>query len=378
MSNPVARAIEQACYVVEETTKGTLVFPSAAAEKIKSAGVVELNQQPNFSESEEVDETLDVLDMFQDMTGPGSFVIPTYFRPSGALGTPPMSKALFESLQGVETINASTSVVYSQAVTKPSFSIWTKKSHTVFFARGACVANAALNIVNKGGSMITFSGEFMEMGWVGTDAVDGAVTSSTSVTVLDGKKFTVGGRVQIGSDTNSGSGYEITAVSGNDLTLGTAVTCADEAVIKGYLPTGHTAVGTPLENKKAVFKIDGNAVNFKTLNLDIGSPVQFQTEEVTTDGYPADYVEDKRAIKGSIDLLLRQDDLKYFSDAKNGTEKDLQLIVGDTSGDKVQIDLDRSLLEVPAINTTAPTISLSIPFTCLGTSGEDSCSITFI
>ncbi|HCY86592.1 MAG TPA: hypothetical protein DHV36_15770 [Desulfobacteraceae bacterium] len=374
--NNIARAFGQQCFVVKETTRGTLVFPSAAAELVKAAGYAEMNQQPSFSDSEEMEETLDVLDSFQDQAAEGSFSIPTYLRPSGTKGTAPMAGVLFESLQGVETVNASTDVQYTQATTKPSFSMWLKKDHTVFFGRGGCVSKASLSLGNKGGSKITFTGGFMELGWAGTDVVVGAVTASTAVTVEDGDKFTAGGRVQIGSDDNSGAGYEISSVSGNDLTMAENVTCLDGAEIKGFLPS-FTAVGSPLQSKNTVFKIDDVATKFTNISLDIGSPVEYQTDENTDDGFPADYVENNRAIAGTADIKFRRDDTGKFKDGKNGTKKALDITLGDTAGSIVQILLGHSLMEVPAVNTTAPTVSLSIPFRCQGNVGEDSCVIIF-
>jgi hypothetical protein len=376
MSNTVARAIEQTCFVCKETTTGTPVYPTEAAEKIIAAGYVDINQQPTYTNSEEINNSLDLLERFQDQVGAGSFTIPTYFRPSGTAGTAPMAKVLFESLMGVETTAAVTSVTYSQATTKPSFTLWTKKGHTVFFGAGACCEAGKINFTNKGGAKVDFSGGFMRMGWAGTDAVDGAVAESNSVTVTDGKKFTANAYVQIGDDTNTGAGYKISSVSGNVLTMADSITCDDAAVIKGYLPE-FTCVGTPMESKETSITLDAAATNLKSLSLYINSPVAWQTDEITTSGYVASYVEDRRNITMTIDMLFRENDLDLFYDGLNDTSTAVVATIGSTAGKIITINLPYSVLEVPKISTSAPTVSLSVAGTALGSSGEDSCSIAF-
>lgn len=457
MSNPVGLAIEQTCFCVEETVKGTAVFPSAAAEMVAGAGVIEINQQPSFSNSEEIINSLDVIDRFQDQVGPGIFNIPTYLRPSGTAGTSPAAKMLFESLMGLETIVGATSVTYEQATTKPSFTIWVKKSHTVFFGTGACVDKGAMDVTNKGGAMFTFSGGFMQLGWAGTDAVNGATANGTGtgylvdlvagyeigdteihldtgadtilegdtitfvgdanvyfvttgfagdgdgdiviaspglvqtladgvamtitgnrlITVVDGKKFTAGARVRIAADNNTKAGYEIESVSSNVLTMTEAVTAADEAVVAGYLDETLTVVGTPLESRETSITIGGVATNLKRMALEYNSPAVYQVDEITTSGYPEDYVEDTRGITGTLDLLFRQDDLGLFYDGLNNTSNAIIVTINDVAGSICTINLPYAELEVPAVSSSKPTVDLSIALTALGSSGEDSSTIVF-
>lgn len=377
MSNTVSRAIEQVCFACSETTKGTAVFPTEAAEMIISAGPASINQQPTFTNSDEINNSLDVLGRFQDQVGAGSFTVPMYIRPGGAAGSVPMGAVLFESLMGIETVSAGTSVTYSQATTKPSFTLWVKKGHTVFFAAGACCESGKFKATNKGGTKIDFSGGFMEMGWAGTDAVNGAVSDSTSVTVTNGKKFTAGAYVQIGSDTNTNAGYKISSVAGNVLTMAEAVTCDDGAVIKGFLPTGFAAIGTPLENKKTGIELDSVAINLKSTDVDIGSPVAWQTDEITTNGFVNEYVEDRRSITLTTNILFRENDLERFHDGLNNTSKSVVITIGDTAGDICTINLPYTEMEVPNITDSMPTVDLSVKGTALGSSGEDSCTIVF-
>jgi hypothetical protein len=100
MSNTIAKERAQVIYTVKETTAGTPVFPSAASQLVVATGPVNPDQQPPMTNSKELADTRDVLERFQGQIGSGTWDVPIYLSPSGAAGTPPMGKVLFESLYG--------------------------------------------------------------------------------------------------------------------------------------------------------------------------------------------------------------------------------------------------------------------------------------
>ena len=378
MANRIGRAFEQTIFAVKETTKGVPAYPSAASEMIVGAGFGEINQQPTFTDSENIVKSLDVLERFQDMVGAGSWSIPVYATPSGSAGTAPMGAVLFESLQGVETIVGATSVTYSQAVTKPSFTLWMKRAHTLFFAWGATAGSCGVSATNKGGALLQFSGGFMKMGWAGSSLVSGAVTADPVVTVAtgQGKFFTAGARVSLGSDNNTNAGYEVESVSGDDVTMAEAVTVADGEVIEGFLPV-FTPVGAPLPNKETVITIDAIATKVKSIDMTIGSPVVYLENEITPEGYPTDYIEDRRDISGTLNLVFRSFDVGYFEAGYDGTiRNDVLITIGDVPGSIFKINAATTQLEVPAVSVDGPATALAMGLKALG-SGAGENSITF-
>lgn len=105
----------QRVFVVLEDTTGTLKFPSAS-DFIRPAGNAVMNQNPDFSDSEELQDTLDVLDRFQNAMPAAEWTIPMYVRPHGTLGSSGhQGSALFQSLQG--SINAATMASLSSNIT---------------------------------------------------------------------------------------------------------------------------------------------------------------------------------------------------------------------------------------------------------------------
>jgi len=384
MSNTIARTRNQKVFCVKETTKGTLVFP-ASANLVVAAGYCTVNQQASFSDSEEIEESRDVLERFQDRFSPGAWTVPMYLRPSGTAGDAPDGDVLFECLMGTKTINAGTSVVYSQAIAKDSFSLWCKKGHTIFWARGCTVNKSDLALSTSGGARCDFSGEFMEMGWAGTDQINGALSiSGTAIVVDDAKKFTVGAYVEFEEAgttyNNTDAGYQVTAVdiATETITIGTGLesALADDSTIRGFLPTG-TKVGTPLESRKGKAQFAGVDTPVQSMSVSINDPAQMLADEITTTDYPEDYAEGVRDLSGSLAIYFRENDLAYFYDGQNSNQQALTMVVGDTAGSIVTVSMAQSELEVPSVAEADPTVALNMPFKALGNAGEDSATITF-
>lgn len=386
-TNTIAIARQQVVYAKLETTKGTLVFP-AGTDVVVAAGPGSINQQPAFSDSDEIINSRDTINRFQDKYPPGEWSFPVYARPSGTAGTAPSEDVLMESLLGDKTVTGGTSVAYTLATTKPSFSLWMKKGHTIFFASGATAGSLKTTLETKGGHKMEFSGQFMAMGWAGTCTLDAAaLIEATSVVVHDAKKFSVGARVEfvegVNTYNNTAAGYTVTAVNvaTNTLTISPMLEAAldDESIIRGYLPTA-SAVGTPLENRKGYATFDAVTTPLQTMNVNISDMPKYLDDEVSDADYPTEYIETKRAIDGSASVYFRENDLKYFYDGYNATaagDVALALIVGDTAGSIVTYAMPTTSLSVPSLEDAEPTVALNIPYKALGSSGEDSISITY-
>lgn len=111
-------ARKQRVFAKLETVLGTLVFPSGTTDFIRPAGNAEISQNPAFVDSEELQNTLDVLDRFQNALPAGKWKIPMYLRPSGTVGSAPQGDALFEALQGdKEAVTAAICTIEATAST---------------------------------------------------------------------------------------------------------------------------------------------------------------------------------------------------------------------------------------------------------------------
>ena len=389
MTNSIAIAREQEIFAVAETTAGTLVKPGAA-NYIIGAGYAKIGQQPSFSNSKEIVNSRDIIDQFQDRFGAGEFELPTYVRPSGAAGTAPMGAILYTTLFGTETVTGSTSVAYSQALERDTLSLWVKKDHTVFWARGCAVESLKVALQTEGAVEAMFAGRFMEMGWIGTDDVAATEPlAETEILVTDAKKFIISGTTQCLVEfekadgtvyDNSSSGYAITAVnySTNVVTVnpGLEAEVASGSIIRAYLPTG-TVSGAPIEARNSVAKIGAVSTPVNTFEYEINDPVNFLENEITTTDFPESRVDSERDIKGSFGVYFRRDDLDYFYDGRDGNEVDLSMVCGETAGYIMTINTPQTNLNIPAAEEADETVEIKMEFQCLGSSGEDSATITF-
>ena len=105
---------KQRVFAVLEDVFGTLQMAVGTTDFIRPAGNAQINQNPVFSDSEELENTLDVLDRFQGALPPAKWSIPMYLRPAGTLGGAPQGACLFQSLQG--SSNATTTAKVATAV----------------------------------------------------------------------------------------------------------------------------------------------------------------------------------------------------------------------------------------------------------------------
>lgn len=379
-NNAIAIAREQEIFIVEESTRGVLAYPSAT-DLVIACGFGKISQKPSNSDSNEIRNSRDILDQFADQTPPGTWSFPTYVKPSGVAGGIPQEATLLKCLCGSETINAS-SVVYQPAMDKTSCSYWLRVSHTVFWARGATVGKADIKLAKTGGAQWDWSGQFMEMGWAGTCALDGDhAASATTVTVKNEGKYTAGSKIEFESDGTVYSdtdGYLITAVDGKDLTIspGLETDLDSGTVVRGYLPAG-TETGTALAARKGKAMKGGANVPVQSFDLTFDDQPQYLDEEITSSGFPEDYAETKRTISGNFAIYFREDDLIYFQDGYNNIKDTFGMIIGDTAGSILTISLPKAQTDVPEVSHSDPTVALNTTIKAFGTVGEDSYTIAY-
>jgi hypothetical protein len=386
MSN-IAIARDQKILLVRETTRGVLAYPATDGSAVVTiaAGYGSMNQNPNFTDSDEVRNSRDVLDRFVDARPAGSWSFPAYIRPSGAAGTAPQDDVLYESFFGAKTVNAGVSVAYSQQLEKPSFSMWFMQDHILRFAKGCTVNSLSLTLNNTGGVTQDWSGGLMWMGWCGTDTVKSDVveTPDNKFITNNPKRFEVGARIYnvTAEDDNTGAGYEITAIdyTTGEITLGTALTAAWSAddEIAPFLPAA-VEVGEPLASRLTTIDFgDDTSKRIQTMNITLNDPVQYIEDELSSDGCPTEYMEQVRDYSGTVNLYLRRADVKYFYEGFNDTELAVAIKFGKVAGKKATLNMPQVAIEVPKVTANAPAINMAIGIKALGNTGEDSATLTF-
>ena len=319
----------QRVMAIKETTRGTLAFPApAGSSEIIAAGPWNINQQPAFTDSPEIVNSRDVLGRFADMMPPGDWSGQMLIRPKGVAGEAPCGDVLYESLQGGRSVNAGVSIVYGQALTKPSFTLWVQKEHTVFFLTGCTVSSAKPSITNKGPVTLDLSGQGMRMGWAGYDSLSADEAAGQTILSVDHpKRFCAGARIwnETKADDNGGLGYEILEVDvpGGTITVATPIPAggwAEGDIIRGFLPVG-VEIGSALESRHTTVKIGGVAATLKSLDLTVNDPAKYMEDEITATQFVEDYVEDVRDISGTLNVNFRRDSSSTSSTMRSKTRK---------------------------------------------------------
>jgi hypothetical protein len=380
------------CWVKQETTAGTQVYPTATDMVIPS-GTVEFNQQPSYTNSTEVRDTRTLTTRFLDQNPAGTWSLPMYIRPSGTLGSIPDGHILFYAAFGSTTTYAGSSVTYTPSNDDMiSLTVYVGMKDMVFALIGATVNEMKIGLTNKGGINCTFSGGFMTMKWAGKADTTAEAAGVFTVSADAAKKFCVGMKVQIwdasaGSyDDNSSVGYQVSAVGATSVTVTpdpSGYTWAAGDWLEAFLPSG-TEVGSPIEARTGTCSFDGGSTDIPIISADftLTNNTRYLEDEISTNVYPTSFISDTRNAMCSTQLYLRTDDMNYFKDSgllasADKVQADLLLTGGDTSGSIVDIALPVAEGSVPNLSGDNEKI-ITIDWQGLGTTSyNDETKITF-
>ena len=358
--------------------------------------------------------------------------VETYVLPSGTAGTPPDVHALLIGTIGGTagyTNTGGTSDAYTPTYSQSDLGSVSlvrfvkDESLTVSGGHGGLVMEAmkgcwvdsmAINISGGSEPRFTFSGGAADHIFTGTTRQDGAIDNATNTTLT----FEQLGTGEVGSVVavvHAGGHHTDLEVSAGDLAtaaktvpstdMSTAVTnppddtnVVDGAAIFPYVPAQTLASDTPLGGITGTFTlvaassfvINGDDSSTDTLSsaqdtfhftefeLTVNNNVKAHNDEALTDK-ANDYSLGFREVTGSISFRARKDLIVTIGLAKKFHATDLQVVVGDTAGSKMTIDLDQVEFDTHALEIPeAEEAIITLPFKALGdATGDDELTITF-
>ena len=225
------------------------------------------------------------------------------------------------------------------------------------------------------------------MGVSGTDPLTAAVTVGTSVaTVTNNDKYSLGGVVAFTDaaglvvDDNGGDGYTITDVSTITEQITVSSVLVVGAPVDGFvipLDFGGSIEGNPLETRHSTVEIDGIVKPIIGFTFVVADEPEYLTREKTPSGYPESYAEVVREISGEVVLAFRRDEAVQFKKAIEGTTQLIKLLVGNLEGYMIEIPLPRASIDVPVLNEETPIVEMTIKYTAIATTGEDSNKVIY-
>lgn len=280
------------------------------------------------------------------------------------------------SASSAAAITLNSAVIYP-TTSAPSFTLWIQTDHVVQFLTGATSNNATVSVKNEDGVTFNLKGQGMRMGFAGTDALASAeAAGSTVITVSNSDNYSVGARIYNKTKADyATAGYEITGISGDDLTITPGVAIvggwAINDVIAGYLPDPGILTTEVVENRQSAVYVDNVSGKLRTTDITIDAPKSYLSDEVGTQ-FVSEYVEDMRKVSFTLNAYFKQSDVGRFKTAADAVEVPFEVIYGNEMGKTMSLYMQRTKMNVPTINFENPTVSLNTTATALGKEGEDS------
>ena len=383
-ANPTdSSALEQAFYLKQETTAGTII-PVLGTDFLYTlaGGSLEFGQAIESSPHRSGRHNNNTIKKKKEL----SWSLSTYFNINTALGaassaeidTP--ARLLHKSMFGFE--DASAGAVYNTSTTPSiTFSIFEVGDKWARQARGCFVDSATLNFPGDGEATAEWSGMGVESIMIGIGkSVTANAANIITLAAGEGKRMKVGGLVMViksdgvtrSTDTPSGTPRTITVIAGDLITVsGAALTDSDGTVNPVYLcyyePTGKTGIDNPVTGLIGNMTIVGlsyqcirSAViactnSHELVNYCFGEDSAGGSIFVPASRFNAEW---------TIEMNLNAEVVGFFNDLQSFTAQDITLVLGEASGRRLEI-------EAPKVIFSVPTFSLpdtgSIPISFVGT-----------
>jgi hypothetical protein len=132
--------------------------------------------------------------------------------------------------------------------------------------------------------------------------------------------------------------------------------------------------------------LTSNVIPVLNSEIALNNNVKYLTEEKTADGFPSDYVADKRQVNAKTSLFFRKNDLKFFRKGLQRTSTNIYfegVKDPDAAAPRelaMQMNVPNAIGSVPAISGDLPR-QLDIDFTALaassGSGKENEISLKF-
>lgn len=387
-------ANEEEMFLVAEAVCGQLQKPAiAGTDRAYSVGPVDFAQEQEFLDDEQIRATASRLTSIVGRKVPGDFSFDTYVKPSGTPGTVPEHHVLFEALMGAEAIVPATSVTYSLTNQLAPFSLWVLKGHTAFAFRGSTVESADFSIAGDAIAGISWTGKYMEQLWAGTctAAVGECGIGDQIIQLLPraAQLYSVGMYVNVGTDTNGGNGYQITAIdydgfnngANNKITLHKGVVTDQSAnrEITPWWPTAGAEVGEPVHGKLGIVTVGGANAIVLNATVSMVNNIKYYIGEKNNLLTAARFGRPKiREIDGNLNCYFVRRGPSYFYRAEWQVSDALVIPAGNVAGSIMTLNVPYAEYRTPTISGDEEFIQ-DIPFQAIASAavGNDEFSIVF-
>lgn len=377
--NVIAVGRETRLFVALESTPGTQIDVDSCS-LVLLAGAGQVQQQIRLIDDPQYRNTRSRLMPITGSYNPGSFSFPCLLKTKAASGVPTPAEidVLLQCLFG----KPSTASGYRSYTLKgvdpggtvyPSFTAYFKEGHTVHYLVGATVNQAEIMIVGNDLVKITFSGEFMRHGWIGTSG--GASIDQEKYFFADAADE---GKVQTW-DPSDGSFGAATTIS----TASPPSAPGGDLLLVPYLPAG-TEIGNALYGKYGVATVNAAAQFVNQVRITISNGLKYLADIKDDTAYPTAYIAPGfREVRGEVQMFSFRNLPVYTYKSQQDPMVSDALIVPCTdrphsAGRGLEVRLPKVVWETPTTSGEEEK-SASIPFRAVASSSfNDEIELRFV
>lgn len=363
-------------YVMPEVTAGTFVKPTTAG----SLRVLKFDIDHKVMRKDRLEAYMSSCDVLERITGreENSWSLEAYLTPSGSVvtPTPPDFDDLIEAAMGTQTNNAGSDVTWTTSSDQAMQTLSLARHIEAQFMEslaGAWVDEMTISVSGVDEPKIRFAGGAMRYAACGYSTLNGAMSSTDQMIVqtADSSSFYTNGVVKIGSDDNSGAGYQITAdASRPTFTIESSISAANGAAVVPFVPT-YTTTGSPIAGIAGSVTLGSTTMVVTAAEITLKNNIKPLGDIVLSQRVP-DVIRGFREITGKLSLRVRKDFLVDILARREFATTTLDVVCGDTAANRFlidcnQIELDYSAFQIPESEEAA----IEVPFKALGSSGND-------
>ena len=233
-------------------------------------------------------------------------------------------------------------------------------------------------------------GDEPKMSWTGNGSKYVFTGTATAESGTSGPNATFTAALSNGHDNFEegslvkGAGGALGRVTSVNRATGVVTTDSGSAfsaeLITPYSPTPSVNAAAPLNGITGSLALTGptaTSLPITAFEMTLANNIKAINDEAFTDSI-TDFVTGYRTVTGSLSVRARADQMKEIILRKLFEQRDIQITIGSGTGTSVVIDMNQAEFDFSAIEIPeAEEETFELPFTALGSSGDDEMSLTF-
>lgn len=365
-----AVALEQKVFIKEESARGTMALPAGSDFIYHTGGSVNFSQPTESSPHKSGRHHTSVIKQktVTSWSLSSFFNIDTSLLSAGVAEIDSGMKVLHKSMFGKEDVTGGSPVYTTAEDPSITFTImevgdlWAKQ------APGSFVESANMQFPGDGTATVEWAGSSktaLTVG-MGKSVISNNAGNTVTVAAGEGARFPVGAKVMIikddntkSADTPADSARTVTGVVGDVVTIDGAVLAdADGSVTPIYLvyfePEGAAAINDPQTGLEGSITIAGYSAVGCVRSFSVNATNSHELQDFCYGeeglGGPLFVPGGRFTGEVSMELNLNQELVSFINGLRDFTGEDITLILGDSSGRHLQIELPKVIFSIPEIS----------------------------